>query len=351
MSFVNIFSFVIRHNLHVCPAFDTLDSMEQIPLHSSSHSLFARMLRRPLFYVVVALGCGLRYLLSAQEVISFGFFNTRTTRQNLKIGEEYIKQSLVDDTIVGTTLANISLWHGQTFARDNIVNDALRLFKTSTALVTVDILQLVTSSKNPEQALQTHLDHTQNTLSQIDRVGRALQQLAQEHYIRSQECYASKQAWDELFFQGASATDAALAQAGLAQSIDVAPCYITNRVHANAYTFLAEKVITHQSLLSSRYDILTQNKELLLTHTAYLDDAVLAQLVWLKTKLRQVNQTSYNDVKSAFWFNFLAPDAPLPTFRSVWWEPWKEPTFEDSWLDWNTDNFRFDVSMWTHKSS
>ncbi len=124
------------------------------------------------FYLLLAIFLTGRYVLSAQNVISFDFFNVWTARQNLKLGEEYVKDSLVDNTILGTTLANIAVGHGQVFSRDDVVRDALRLFTTSSTLVTVDILDLVTSAEDPEAALQAHIDHTQKTLEQIDSVGK-----------------------------------------------------------------------------------------------------------------------------------------------------------------------------------
>jgi len=95
--------------------------------------------------------------------------------------------------------------HGQVFSRDDVIRDALRLFTTSSTLVTVDILDLVTSSEDPEAALQSHIDHTEKTLNQIDSVGKGLYQMAQEHWAVSQECYNSKLAGDQLFFAAANA--------------------------------------------------------------------------------------------------------------------------------------------------
>jgi len=130
-----------------------------------------------------------------------------------------------------------------------------------------------------------------------------------------------------------------LTDAGMKQAVDAAPCYITNRIKANAYAYLADKVATHQVLLRKRREILVNNKDLLLTHTAYLNDDILAQLVNLKTKLRQVNQVSYNDsnVGTIFSLNFLNPNSQFPTFKKIWWDPGEEPTFSDPGIDRDTN--------------
>lgn len=297
---------------------------------------------KKIFYIFLVIFLAGRYLLSSQDVISFSFFNSWTVKQNIKLGEAYVKESLVDDTIIWTTLWNIAAGHGQVFSRDNVVRDALRLFSTSTTLVTVDILDLVTSSENPEEALQSHIDHTEQTLAQIDTTWKGLYQLAQEHRSLAQECYATKQAGDELFFQAATAGDAALTDAWLEQSVQAAPCYITNRIKANAYAFLADKVVTHQVLLQYRRDILVNNFDTLITHKTYLNEEILVQLTSLNTKLRQVNSTTYDDISTPFGLNFLDPNATFPTFKKIRWGPGEYPTFNDPGLDRNTD-FGFEV--------
>ncbi len=304
--------------------------------------MITRVLHKKIFYALLCVFLIGRNMLSSQSVISFDFFNIWTVKQNLKLGELYVKDSLVDNTIIGTTLANIAVGNGQVFSRDDVVRDALRLFSTSSALVSIDILELVTNSKNPKDALQSHIDLTNKTLEQIDVTGKGLYQLAQEYWATSQGCYADKIAGDQLFYQAAGAGDVALTQAWLDQAVDAAPCYITNRIKANAYAFLADKVVTHQALLQQRRDILVNNTDLLLNNTAYLNDDTLAQLVNLKTKLHQVNSTTYEQVNSAFSFNFLNPNAPFPSFKKIRRDPGEEPTFADPWLDRN-QNFGFNV--------
>jgi len=62
--------------------------------------MFFRILHKWTFYLLLAIFLTGRYVLSAQDVISFDFFNVWTVKQNLKLGEEYVKDSLVDDTIL-----------------------------------------------------------------------------------------------------------------------------------------------------------------------------------------------------------------------------------------------------------
>ncbi len=305
--------------------------------------MFKRIFHKRTFYLLIAIFLAGRYFLSARNVVSFDFFNEWTVKQNLKIGQDYVKDSVVDDTIIGTTLANMTVGHWIKTNNESIISEALRLFDESTALVWVDILQLVTSSDEPKAALQAHIDHTEKTLEEIEVVRGKLNELAQDYWAKSQDCAATQNEGNQQFIEWTNQSDPFEAEAWLDQSVEASPCYITSRIKATAYAFLADKVATHEVLLKQRRDILVENFDLLVTQQAYLDDAILTQLVSLKTKLRQVNQTQLDDTNSSFFFGFLDPNATLPTFKKIWRDDGEVPNYNDSWIDRNLDNFRFET--------
>lgn len=157
------------------------------------------------------------------------------------------------------------------------------------------MLDLIEQSSDPKLALTTHIKYLTKTLEQIDGTSQALRERAMEHQQTAQECLIEKNGGDQLFFAGAQNNLPGDTQAGLEQSIKAAPCYITNRIYANAYSYLADKVSTHASILRKRQSILEQNFDALLTHKAYLEGDMLSQLSQLKKDLNSINQVNYQD--------------------------------------------------------
>lgn len=74
-----------------------------------------------------------------------------------------MRESLVDNAIVGTTLANIAFGQ-RMYHVDPTVRGIFSTFDQSRALVNVDILELITRSENPEQALSSHIRHVDTTI-------------------------------------------------------------------------------------------------------------------------------------------------------------------------------------------
>jgi hypothetical protein len=54
-------------------------------------------------------------------------------------------------------------------------------------------------------------------------------------------------------------------------SLEFAPCYITNRIKANAYAYMADKVSTHARILAKRQTLLTNNAQAIVNNTSYLE--------------------------------------------------------------------------------
>jgi hypothetical protein len=269
-----------------------------------------------------------RYVLSAQEAVSFSFFKAWTVEQNVKIGEHYVRHSLVDDTAVGTIIANISLGEGS-FGNDPSIKNALHLFTVWSSLIHVDVLDLAQESSDPKLALSTHLKHVSTTIEQIAWSRQALIERALAHQQTAQECLTEKKSGDQLFFAGAQQNLPGDTQAGLELSVKAAPCYITNRIYANAYSYLADKVSTHAEILRKRQYILEQNMDALLQHKAYLETDMLNQLNQLKKDLNSINHVDYEEF--SWIFNFALPYdiTSLPRFQKIFFDPGEIPTYLD----------------------
>jgi hypothetical protein len=172
--------------------------------------MFWRAMHKRLFVALFLLFlCGW-YVLSSSNVLSFNLFSAWTYKQgNIKIGENYVSEDEIDDTIVGLVIANMTFGEGEyASANEQPLQEALALFETSQALVNVDILELVTNNPNPQEVLDAHLQHTAHTVKKINASVTDLQAMAQIYLERSNNCLNDKKEGDQLFFQGINANDA-----------------------------------------------------------------------------------------------------------------------------------------------
>jgi hypothetical protein len=84
---------------------------------------------------------------------------------------------------------------------EKAMQDALKLFATSEALVQVDILDLVTKNEDSARVLDAHLKHIEQTLTKIQSTNQQLREIAQEYVQKANNCLVEKRDGDQLFFQ------------------------------------------------------------------------------------------------------------------------------------------------------
>lgn len=273
-------------------------------------------------------------LLGGQIIQWFNLFGQRTAQQHSKIGDEYVKNADVDNAVVGTVLAQIALGNGS-FKIPKTNNDVFTLFTASQLLVNTDILTLVKNAENPEKAIDTHLAHTQVTIDQITVTASNLADRAQTHIVLAQECLADKRTGDSLFFAGVNELNQIKTDRWLNQSLEFAPCYISNRIKANAYSYLAQKVQTNQRLLAQRATLLTNNKTLLVNNSAYLEWDILEQLLQLKRSLLAINTPVVTQwAQRLFDFTTLDPNEPIPNFGVFFKDHGLPiPSYQSPWIE------------------
>lgn len=260
-------------------------------------------------------------------------------QQNVILWEWFVKDTSVDNAVVGTTLSQLSFGNGK-YSLAPTAENTDDLFLQSHILVNTDIMNLVKSSQNPDSAISAHIAHTEKTIAQIQEATQSLNTSAQSYLTKSKECLLEKRRGDAMFFKGVQESDDWMSDRWLAMSLEYAPCYITNRIQANAQAFLAQKVQTYAVLLRKRSDLLTKNKELLVNHSAYLEWTILEDLLALKYQLNQVNSVSFNQFTPWFSINdpefnldYLNFDYKLPKYDSFVIWPDKIPTYQEPWLD------------------
>lgn len=277
------------------------------------------------------------WFIGADTANSFTFFSLWTKDAGIKAWSTYVRDSSVDDTIIGTTLAWVSLGEWE-YVSDGSVQSVMDIFTTSQTLAWVDMLELVRDAEDPHQAVQGHINHLSATREQMDHAMQQLHADAQEHVQNSAACFSDKQAWDRRFFNGLSTNDEAMSLEWLEASLEAAPCYITHRIQANAAMYLAEKVKTYGGILWQRQDLLERKGDLLADHTAYLEDDMLSQLVTLKQELQWVDTVNYQQVANIYNMNIHNPQreiGALPDFSQFFPGGSNRPTYIVPSFDWH----------------
>lgn len=319
--------------------------------------------RKRILYLLAAFVCGslVLYFFYLQWVSWRNFFWQWTTQQNIKIGEWFIRDNEVDNSALGTILSQISFWNGMV-KFEATPRSIDQLFQNISILINTDIFELLNWSNNPEKALSSHITHLEETLFTIRETEDSLSRSIQSYLDQSNRCLDDKRQGDQQYLQGIEQGNSEFANAWLSRSLDNAPCYITNRIQANAQLVLLQKTTAYVSLLQRRYQILSQNKERMLTHAEYLEGEILDELLILREQLRAINNPQVSEtqrrytpwspvwgvsISSRWWSNTsrnFAYDLPMNEWFVI--RPDHIPTFENPWLEmagdtaerWRLDN-------------
>ncbi len=295
-----------------------------------------------LFLFGVVITSSALYVLVFWDVFSFDRFKIRTAQQNLKIGHgEYVKASSVDDTVIAVALANMRLWNS-TYQVATKSDDVFWLMNQQRALLSVDILSMLKQDdQTNKQTLETHIRHMQFVIEKTEQQVVILQERAQTLLNESNACLTTKRAWDQDFFVGLQGRDGWKMNQWLTQSLSYAPCYITKRIEANASHYLASYLSSLHPLLVQRKNILSANAEKLLTYNGLFEGTVLDELQAIKKQVVAINMPTSTDMDQVFSFWKFDQNTTLPSYNlnTLWFPGWKNPTFQEPWIDIKTSAF------------
>lgn len=260
-----------------------------------------------------------------------GLFQLRTVQQNIKVWSTYVKQSSVDDAAMGTVLAQLGLGNDE-FTADPTFENLFRILETSEWLTNIDILTLITNSQNPQQVFRSHVNAIQAIRRETTDVAAGYQDMANRFLDESNGCLMRKEEWDRDFYQWVNQQNKVLATRWYDQSLETAPCYITNRIKANAMAYLGTRVQLYAWLMRQREQILLTNQEMILTYPELLQSDLPWRLVATQRQLNVLKSVPFNQVRWTFngfttsqvWF--------LPNYFEVFF-PWKRPTYFDPQID------------------
>lgn len=257
----------------------------------------------------------------------FGLFQLWTVNQNIKVWSTYVKASSVDDAAMGTVLAQV--WFGNDdYTADPTFENLFRILEVSEWLIWVDILQLVSNAENRQQVFQSHLRAIQSIRFETTDVAVWYQDLANRFLDESNACLIRKQEGDAEFFQWVADANKVFATRWYERSLEAAPCYIINRIKANAMTYLSTRVQAYAWVLRLREQILTSNQEMILTYPELLQSDLPSRLLATQRQLAQLKAVPYTQLQSTVGWFTTAQNQFLPNYFEVFF-PGRRPTYFD----------------------
>lgn len=290
---------------------------------------FRKVVWSRVFVISLLLFLGVFFLISANTTQWFNVFSLRSVQQNIKLWSSFAKDTAVQSPALGLALAQSKLWSWYTSGADGSVGGGLWLYDQTAALVEVDIVKLMAESSDPWKILDTHLAQIDRALEQIGAQYELFKAQSDENNELSKACYARKRLGDREFFDGVNTSDSIKANSGLDTSLAEAPCYITNRIYANAYAYMAQRVLAYQRVLVSRLGLLSNNRTTLLQTYPLLYGNVAEDLVTLKNNLYSINAMSYSDFDEYFRFTVPSIDETIPKLEKVIFYPDDVPNFKE----------------------
>lgn len=279
------------------------------------------------------------YVIFGQEAFSFNFFSARTTRKNQIVGEWWTagnageRVGVSEDAVaLWTTLANVKIGRWQRYG-DSLLQKSLQQLSKAETLLTVDITEMLEGVKeeNRRSTLTAYERNLQAMIEEMSISYEWLTSIAAERSSSAAECLVQKQEGDERFFGGIQEYNALDSQAWLEQSMKAGPCYISNRIEANAHDYLGQTIALSAQLVARRLQILEDNGDAIITYYPLLQDNTLQQLQEVQYNLNLVSTTSFQNVWS-FFRRWVPANTDMPQFIDVRFR-WREvPTYLQGWF-------------------
>lgn len=277
------------------------------------------------------------FVISGDEVASFNFFSAWVAKKNQAIGDTGSKNaadtvwgSTEDAVVLGTTLANVKVGRGQRYGSSLLQRTLQALAKTQTLLM-VDLSDLLWSAPDRRVALTAYQRSMEALAEEVSLTSEWLTSLIQDRQTRAQECLSAKNEGDQRFFAGIQEYNAVEAQAGIDQSMQEWPCYITNRVEASSYDYLSQTLAVSNQLLARRMEVINNNAEAIIQYFPLIEDGTLQQLQEVQQQLEIVRtSTSYQSVGS-FFQRGIPEDTSGPQLIDVWFGGREIPTYLQGW--------------------
>jgi len=152
-------------------------------------------------------------------------------------------------------------------------------------LININVIDLVDEAPNKQQVLELHINQMDSANTRLQDISATLLSMSDEKKSESTICDAEKTTADTMFFQWLSQNEKDEVREWLNSSLENWPCYITNRILANAYYKVYDKVNYFSTLLASKQQLVETNQDMILENYQLFRDNYLDKLIDLRTRL------------------------------------------------------------------
>lgn len=246
------------------------------------------LVQKPWFYIGLICWFVLLTYTFVWTTFSFSWLGLWSTKQNQKTATNYVPKWTVDDTAIALLTANVKLWTNS-YNYNIYVTDAITLLQSSSTLIQTDVIQLLDWSSKKATILEGYISQLEFTSAKMQDNIAGLQLMATEHNQESVTCDAAKKVWDSNFFQWINLNDAQMVIEWMIQSSESGPCYMKERVLANAYTTLVKKLQFQKTLIDKKLSIVQTNSDTIINNFQVFKDKSAAQLLSLQNQLLSFN--------------------------------------------------------------
>ncbi len=245
------------------------------------------ILKNKLFYLYIGLFCVIYYLLFAGFWFSFGWwFGIWSDEKWKQVSKDYIRTDRVDDVVVRTAMSNISMWEGD-YSKFHYFEQALNYIDETKHLINTDMRELLEGRAEKSTVINTHLNEIRMVSQDIDALREDIRSKHSQKMSDSQRCQDQKRQWDNDFYRGLNENQADILMRGLEQSSENAPCYIENRVKANAYDEVLGYLNHYNQILKQKMHLVEDNQHLIIENYQLFEENHLDRLVSLRNNLRE----------------------------------------------------------------
>lgn len=211
-----------------------------------------------------------------------------SVRENIKIGEKFVRQESSDDTAIWVALANIKLWEWD-FNYYYYIWEAIKLAETSQLLVANDTVELLESSADKQTILETHLNEIELALNKSQDALSTLNDYINEKKAEQVLCETNKKQADTTFFQWLSSNEKDLIIQWLTESVSNWTCSTDRRIYANAYVAVYNKLDYYSKILVEKRNLIETNQDLILQNYWNFRNTFLEKLIDLRDRLNSYN--------------------------------------------------------------
>lgn len=243
-----------------------------------------RVLFNKVFIVWFVLFCAIFYFFFKSSAFSFSRMWIFYQQKNNQIWTDYSRSDLIDNMVVGLVIANSKL--GKWSLDSSIyIDNTIKTLSSAKLLVNTDPVWLVANAANKKSALQTHILQLENARDKLSDYSEQFLSLSDENKNEATICLNQKNQWDSDFFNWLTNDERDTLKDWLQTSVDGWPCYIKNRIYANAYYKLYDKSNFYKWILTDKINLLTDNSDVLLENYKVFQNNYLAKLNSLSFQL------------------------------------------------------------------